>query len=165
MSPAYDIESWHDLLVATVGAAAGLTGLLFVALSINIDQVLAFPRLPGRAALTLGILSILLIVGILGLAPGQSDGLLGAEFAALGLLAATAALWVSVHPRPDPADPIAWTLWPLTLILVPSIALMLGGVTLAIGVGGGLYWILVGIVLGFVASVINAWVMLVEIKR
>ncbi len=48
MSP-YATAGWETFFVAEVGAAAALTGLLFVAVSINLTKVLAFPQLPGRA--------------------------------------------------------------------------------------------------------------------
>jgi hypothetical protein len=38
-------------------------------------------------------------------------------------------------------------------------------VSLLTGAGGGLYWVLAGILLVFVSTSINAWVLLVEIKR
>lgn len=53
----------------------------------------------------------------------------------------------------------------LATLLLPSIALMVGGVSLVAGAGGGLYWILASILLAFVSASINAWVLLVEIKR
>ncbi len=39
---------WHDFFVAQVGAAAALTGLLFVALSLNITRILQYAWLPAR---------------------------------------------------------------------------------------------------------------------
>jgi hypothetical protein len=53
----YSAVAWHDFFMGTIGAAAALTGLLFVAISINLDEVLKHPQLPGRAAGTLGILA------------------------------------------------------------------------------------------------------------
>ena len=47
---AYSSEPWHDLFVGVSGAAAVLTGLLFVSLSINVRQILGQAWLPRRAA-------------------------------------------------------------------------------------------------------------------
>jgi hypothetical protein len=46
----YEPEAWFDFGVGIVGAAAALAGLLFVAISINIELILAIPTLPSRAA-------------------------------------------------------------------------------------------------------------------
>ncbi|MEJ0014045.1 MAG: hypothetical protein WDN07_00050 [Actinomycetota bacterium] len=69
---AYSPVEWHDFFAGSVEASAALTGLLFVSISMNLKQILTFPRLPGRAAGTLGILLGALGVSTLGLAPGQS---------------------------------------------------------------------------------------------
>jgi hypothetical protein len=37
---AYQPEQWHDMFVAMAGAAAALTGLIFVAVSINLAWIL-----------------------------------------------------------------------------------------------------------------------------
>ena len=46
---AYDVQEWTDLFVATTGAAAALAGLVFVAVSINIERILKFEGLAERA--------------------------------------------------------------------------------------------------------------------
>jgi modulator of FtsH protease len=48
------------------------------------------------------------------------------------------------------------------LALVP---LILAGLTLLVEAGGGLYWLVAGVVFAIVAAVANAWVLLVEILR
>ena len=50
-----DPSAWHEFFVALAGAAAALTGLLFVAVSLNLRQILAFPSLPLRVGETLSI--------------------------------------------------------------------------------------------------------------
>ena len=72
VSAAYSPTDWHDLYVATASATAALTGLLFVAVSLNIERILKFEGLPERAMQTLVMLLTPLIVSILGLIPGQT---------------------------------------------------------------------------------------------
>ena len=42
---------------------------------------------------------------------------------------------------------------------------LIGAVSILAEQGGGLYWVVAGIVLAIAASVANAWVLLVEILR
>src|ERR1700742_5101249 len=75
---------WNSFFVAEVSAAAALSGLLFVAVSINIAEILKYPQLPTRAAETIGMLMAALIEGSLALVPHQSYGALGVEVLAVG---------------------------------------------------------------------------------
>lgn len=44
------IAEWSTLLAVEAGSAATLTGLVFVALSVNLPKITNFPGLAGRAA-------------------------------------------------------------------------------------------------------------------
>jgi hypothetical protein len=68
----YLTAPWSDFSVAVVGAAAALTGLLFVAVSINIEQILAVGSLAGRPLSTMILFVIPLVVAVLLLLPEQS---------------------------------------------------------------------------------------------
>jgi hypothetical protein len=160
----YSVAAWHDFFVGTIGASAALTGLLFVAISINLEQILKYPQLPGRAAGTLGILVSALVVSGFALAPGQGNHALGIEIAATGAVVGIQALVVS-HGKEAPDEPASWKIEHLVTLVLPSIAFVIGGVSLAAGAGGGLYWVLAAVLLAFVSASVNAWVLLVEIKR
>ena len=84
MAAGYSTELWHDLFIGVAGAAAALTGLLFVSLSINLQQILQPVWLPRRAGLTVVLLFEALVIAILGLVPGQSSVALGVELLGLG---------------------------------------------------------------------------------
>ena len=43
------LSEWHTLLAVQAGAAATLTGLVFVAISINLARIIETPGLSGRA--------------------------------------------------------------------------------------------------------------------
>ena len=65
----YSIDGWDSFFVAGTGAAAALTGLVFVALSINLTQILSAPGLPGRAGETIAMLTEAVVISLLGLVP------------------------------------------------------------------------------------------------
>jgi modulator of FtsH protease len=74
---------WRDFFVAEVGATAALSGLIIVAVSINIQRILSIPHLPGRALEALVLLLAALLICSLALIPAQPPQLLGGEILAL----------------------------------------------------------------------------------
>ena len=69
--------SWHDLLLALAGAAAGLSGLLFVAVSLHPAEILRQAAFRIRAGSVLIGLLLVLVTAVLMLAPsplGQASG-------------------------------------------------------------------------------------------
>ncbi len=49
----YEAARWADFAVGVAGATAALAGLLFVAVSVNIQRIMQFAYLPARAGQTL----------------------------------------------------------------------------------------------------------------
>jgi hypothetical protein len=163
---AYRAELWSDFCVAVAGASGALSGLLFVAVSINIERILTYPALPARAGHTLILFATPLLVAIVALVPGQPRLTLGAELMAMGLVA-TAILAAINRPskRSDQEMLLYWTFSRALSSALAAIPLGIGGVTLITGAGGGLYWIALAIVAAFIGGRANAWVLLVEILR
>jgi hypothetical protein len=77
---------WANFFVAEVGASAALSGLVVVAISINLARILEIASLPGRAAEALVILVGVLVITSIGLVPGQPTAVFGAETFAVGLV-------------------------------------------------------------------------------
>jgi len=73
---AYDVGGWDRYAIAMLGAAGVLVGLIFVALLVNMQQVLRFPWLVTRAGEA--ILELLEV-------RRRSDAQIGAGVVALGL--------------------------------------------------------------------------------
>ncbi|HEY1919697.1 MAG TPA: hypothetical protein VGH27_29350 [Streptosporangiaceae bacterium] len=162
---AYQPGDWHDMFVASAGAAAALTGLIFVAVSINLAKILADRRLPIRAAETLSILVGLLLASMFVLVPGQPRPVLGGEIVGLGLVMA-----VLLHTKrlqiPREADePLVWSVVPLAIITGGTVPMIGAGISLLADAGGGLYWMVPELILAFSGAILNAWILLVEIQR
>jgi hypothetical protein len=163
---AYDIHAWAEFGVAAAGAAAVLAGLVFVAVSINLDKVLAVRGLPGRAGESIIMFVGALIASLWLLVPGQSLTALGIELIGTGAVL-TAALMMIVGPglKHQAHHPRSWRITRIVAALAASVPLAIAGVSLLAESGGGLYWLSAAVGLAFIAAIGNAWVLLVEVVR
>jgi hypothetical protein len=162
---AYVSAPWSELYVAMAGAAAALLGLLFVAVSINLEQVLRLASLPLRAGETLGVLVVLLATAVFVLVPGQTRTALGIELAATGGLLLGLDGWLRIRQRRPISLPARSVVVPAVIVALTGAPLVVAGATLVTGAGGGLYWTVPALLAGFAGAVVNAWVLLVEILR
>jgi hypothetical protein len=163
---AYDPSEWTDLFVASAGASAALAGLVFVAVSINLERILAFRGLPERALETLLFLISVLLISVLALVPGQSPVALGIELLAISLaIDAIVMRQPTIQVEQGEVMRRSWRVSRWTLRLIATVPFLIGAVSLIAQSGGGLYWLVAGIVLAIAAAVSNAWVLLVEILR
>ncbi len=160
---AYTPSEWTDLFVAAAGASAALAGLVFVAVSINIERILHFEGLPERALATMLLFVSVLIVSIIGLIPGQSHTALGAEL--LGVSLVFTAVIVTQVVRGLPTGHSSWVVSRLAVIALGTLPIVVGAISLLALEGGGLYWIVGGMLGATIGAVANAWVLLVEILR
>jgi modulator of FtsH protease len=87
----YEIGQWTVFFSAQTAAAAALAGLIFVAISINLKQIVSGPHLVARSAKALFTMTGILLMSTLSIVPGQPVRMLGAELAALG-----AAMWMAM---------------------------------------------------------------------
>ncbi|HYB18956.1 MAG TPA: hypothetical protein VEF71_26295 [Streptosporangiaceae bacterium] len=162
----YDLAAWEPFFSAMIAAAAALTGLLFVAVSINLDRILKGGKfLPTRAAETLATLLLVVASSAFTLVP-QGTRLVGLEI----LIIVVPMLVVTVRSqlaqrRRNPNDPLLWTISRMASTGLATVPCTIAGLSLAVGWGGGLYWLAPTALLGIVGAVYNAWVLLVEIVR
>ena len=136
-----------------------------MAVSINLERVLAFPKLPARAGETLTLLLLVVVIASLGLAPQDTRALAAEIIACAGGMSAVVLSVQLRHGPDDPADPAWWYLSRIATVQVPALLFLAGGITLALRHGGGLFWVLPAALTAFLGAVYNAWVLLVEIIR
>jgi hypothetical protein len=162
---AYDVSEWTEFFVAGAGASAALAGLVFVAVSINVDRILRFQGLPERALATVMLLLSVVLVSLIGLMPGQSRGALAGELLGVGLVFAVVILGLTSRSMASRDRRRVPALGNWLLVVLGTVPVVLGAVSLFAEAGGGLYWVAAGIVLATAGAVANAWVLLVEILR
>ena len=159
------LEGWHDFFVATVGAAAALAGLIIVAISVNIKDIIAFPSMTSRAGATVASLVLSLVSTSVMLIPGQPIPLLGLEIllVAAVVMVITVKSAVAILRESGTGSSVAWT--KVALAVVQVLPFLVGAVSLIAGRAEGVPWVAAGVLFVFLGSVTNAWVLLVEILR
>jgi len=160
------MEKWSDFFVAIVGAAAALTGLIFVGVSISLSKILSVPRLTGRASESLILLLVVLTVSALCLVPNHSACLIGAEVLAIGVVVWAVSLRLDVEMLRKSEVQFKKYAWQNMLFTQLSIIpYLIAGIMMLCQGYEGIYWLIPGIIFSFIKAVLDAWVLLVEIHR
>lgn len=82
------MSGWDNFAVIVGGVGGALVGLLFVAISIHAGRIAGSASLRHRAAQTLVVFTMLLLVAVVLAVPSQPDRVIGAELIALAVAAA-----------------------------------------------------------------------------
>jgi modulator of FtsH protease len=155
MTPA----DWAGFAEMTGGASGALTGLLFVAVSLNATRIAGHHGLRASATQTLVLFIAPLVMAAALLTPDQPDWALGAELIVIGGITSWILLGIRrvKHNLNDDDQ---------QLIAIfnrrgPNVMVMLlfaaSGITLACGAPGGLYLLLPTSVVAQASGVLNAW--------
>ncbi len=163
---ATDPSGWTEFGGAIVAAAGALVGLIFVALSINVEGIIGMDGIPDLALEGIVVLTTVLISAIVLLTPGQTNAWLAAELILIGLghSLIIAILFVRTFRTAEPRFRLKRVQMAL-VSGVPGALVAVAGVGLATSSIGGLYWLVPASVLGIMAGLVSAWVLLIEIKR
>jgi hypothetical protein len=163
----YTTGGWGELFLAEAGASAALGGLLFVAVSINLNRIIAIRSLPGAALGAIVLLVAVLMVSTFALVPGQPRWVLATEVLVVGIGAWSilTAIWIGALRAPIPNQPRFVPVISVVVTQAATLPTVVAGVSLLLGAGGGLYWLVPGVAFSLVVAVVNAWVLLVEVVR
>jgi hypothetical protein len=161
----YRPEEWHDYFIMVGGAAAVLTGLVFVAISLNLEVVTQDATHRYRAIGSLAGLTAVFMICSLGVMGGQDHRAVGLEWL---LVAGTGAIVYiygyvqairlggsSVGLRPD-------RLVGGTALYIAEVS---GGALLLAGKIAGLYLAAVAMVLLLALMISGAWLLIVGISE
>ncbi len=157
----YDPAIWRDYFVMVGGGAAALTGLVFVAMTLHLEDIVHHPvhRHRARTILT-GLTAVFLRCGLV-LMGGQSRQAVAVELFAV-LVVVEVVLYRSTRDAFAAADR------GVLLRAVGSFACLLteqlGAVVLFLGGIWGLYVVGIGMMASFVFMVTGAWLLLVGVE-
>jgi modulator of FtsH protease len=157
---------WSTFFLAAGGAAAALAGLLIVAISVNVKEIIRIQGAPSRAAATLATVATSLAVALGALIPEQPLWSLGIQvvlYSGIALFLHARALRVAF------ASMSARGLVPSVLRIVdgplPILPMLCGGALLLGGASTGIVFIAVGTIACILVAIENSWILLVEILR
>lgn len=157
------MEAWGTFASISGGAAAALTGLLFVAVSIRIASVAQSQELRNRAAQTLTLFGTVLIVSVLLAIPGQAYRTLGAELVVLAVLTGAGLYILDRRAKGGTSNqaiaPILDVVSPNTLTSV----LLAAGTVLLLGERAGLYVLVAPVLAAFGGGIASTWLFLTKI--
>uniref|UniRef100_A0AAU2VFU5 Integral membrane protein n=1 Tax=Streptomyces sp. NBC_00003 TaxID=2903608 RepID=A0AAU2VFU5_9ACTN len=118
----------------------------------------------GRALEALAALLFILLVSIIALTPGIHRSVLAA-FALVNAATSAISPFRAAYASRGNGAPAAAVALRLSLAAALTLTLLTAGTSLAVGLGGGLYWLPAAFVLAVVVAAVNAWVLLVEVLR
>src|SRR6476661_8708168 len=158
-----DAAAWQTFYVMVGGAAAALTGLIFVAVSLHTRSIMSGVLHRDRAWSSVALLMSQLFIAIAVLVPTQSELALGLEIALFWLYRT---VWAAIRlgpsmrsaDRPRARWQLEWLSWMVWLV-----ALVAGGVAITVGNAVGFQLLALAMVGMFGFGIWSSWVLISEV--
>ncbi len=160
------MTDWVSFSMASAGAAAALTGLIFVGLSINISQILSNSALIDRAFISIILLITALVISLLHLIPGQSNIMFGFEIIFSGFVswAVVSKKDINIYRSKNQKFKKLY-LFNMAIDQISLIPYIVAGILILANCDCAGYWIAAGMIFSFSKAILDSWVLLVEINR
>jgi hypothetical protein len=163
------VAGWHDFYVLVGTAAVTLLGLLFVAVSLNLEVIAGegHADLRGRAVLTFNSFLYILIFALIFLIPDQTPALLGWPLLLVGGLGVYTLsqnlrrIWQARDQAHPPGR--GFLFWRVILPICWSVALLVVSATVVAGQTTWLIWLVPVFMARLIAAVRNAWDLLLHV--
>lgn len=156
----YQPAEWHDYFITVGGGSAALTGLVFVAMTLHLEEIRGDPVHRHRARTILTGLTAVFIRCALVLMGGQNGQAVAVELIGV-LVVVEVILYTSIRQAAGSADQ------GVVLRTVGSFACLLteqaGALILFFGHAAGLYLVGIGMMSSFIFMVSGAWLLLVGV--
>jgi hypothetical protein len=157
------IEQWHDFFIMVGGAAAALTGLVFVAMSLNLEAILKEETHRHRAIGTLAGFTGVFVICALVLMGGQSYQAVGIEWLIASLVAGYIYINGAIQARVRGKSALGLGLYRLIFGTSLYIFEIIGTAVLALGYAVGLYIAAISMILLLTYTITGAWLLVVGV--
>ena len=159
------LDAWSEFHVAMVGATAALAGLVIVASSVNIAEIIKSTTITSRLGAGIAGLALAIVVGGISLVPDISALWYGVvvlvSTAGAGAFAVHAVLVIMRDSDPRVQAPVLKSV----LAVLPVAAYAAAGVAAFVDPETALVLAAVGCIIAIVAAIVVSWVALVEVLR
>jgi hypothetical protein len=160
------LKEWSNFFTGELSAAAALTGLLFVAISVNHARILQSGRMADRGLEALVMLLLVLVISSVGLIPELKQRVLGVIVVfATALVSVSALLLERAYLRHIKHPHRRRTIQLAVCNQLAILLIGLSGLLLIWHHQDGLYLLPAGFLAAFICAMTNAWVLLIEINR
>lgn len=144
-----------------------MAGLFIVALSVNVDRIITTRAPIAGARSTIASLVLAIAVSLLILPPELTMLRLGIVTLVLTIIAGAIQLAAIIAQWNLTAEGVtaAIRVTILGLAIAEHLPFLLGGVLLVAGEEVGMWGLAIGIIMVVMVSMVNAWVLLIEVRR
>jgi len=162
-SDVYKPELWHDFFLMVGGGAAALAGLVFVAMSINLQAIVADATHRNRAIGTMTGFTVVFILCGLTLMGDQNNLTVGIEWLAVALIAAFVYVVGYVRAVREGGSRSQLSLTRTIFGSLCYLGQIVGAILLILGQPIGIYVAATCMMLQFASLISGAWLLLVGI--
>jgi hypothetical protein len=155
-------QDWDNFSVIAGGASGALTGLLFVAVSLNRERIARHAGLRSQAAQTLVLFALPLLLSLLLTLPGLSPTALGGWLIVLAVVTGAAMTLIGRGKAPtgdESEDRLARLVDRASPNLAVLVFVLVAG-SLQLAGDDGLYWAAAASAISLIGGVTNAWLFL-----
>ena len=160
----FHLSQWHDFFMMTGGATAALTGLVFVAMSLNVKVINQDPTHRFRAIGTLSGFAAVFMVCALALMGGQHHLAVGVEWLVVSVVAAYIYVYGYVQAIRQGGSTVGLGTWRLVTGSFLYVTQAVGAALIVAGARAGMYVAATSavVLLGFMIS--GAWLLIVRVS-
>lgn len=159
------LDGWSEFNVAMIGATAALAGLVIVAASVNIGDIIKDRSLTARLAAGIAGLVLALAASAVGLFPDVGPVSYGIAVIVLAVAAAVFQVQATrrIMQNRVPQNRLRWAKSGVGFLA--PLAYVAGGILATAGDAGGLVWTGVGSIIAVIVALLVSWIVLVEVLR